>query len=135
MSNDNQSNQNSVQLPKLRGSRKQLGWAYKIRERFAELSPDADQLATELDAKFWIDNKSSLIGDEKLPKILPQMIGSESQIKWAFAIRAKFAEVFPESALLRSQTDSKFWIENRRVFDFAVLGFRLAPTGDASQVK
>ncbi|EJX7572344.1 MULTISPECIES: hypothetical protein [Vibrio] len=133
MSNVNQSNQNVVDLPKLRGSKKQLGWAYKIRERFAERNPDSDKLMTELEAKFWIDNKSSLIGDEKLPKALPQLSGSENQIKWAFAIRSKFADVFPESALLRSQTDSKFWIENRRVFDFAVLGFKLAPSGDASQ--
>ncbi|HHF0534540.1 TPA: hypothetical protein ACPHXL_003501 [Vibrio alginolyticus] len=135
MSDVNQSNQNSVELPKLRGSRKQLGWAYKIRERFAERNPGADLLTAELDAKFWIDNKSSLIGDEKLPKALPQLTGSENQIKWAFAIRSKFADVFPESALLRSQTDSKFWIENRRVFDFAVLGFKLAPAGDVSQEK
>lgn len=133
MSNANHTDQKDAELPKLRGSRKQLGWAYKIRERFAERNPGAEQLTTELDAKFWIDNKTSLIGDEKLPKALPQLTGSDSQIKWAFAIRSKFADVFPESALLRSHTDSKFWIENRRVFDFAVLGFKLAPTGDASQ--
>lgn len=135
MSNVNQSNQSGVTLPKLRGSRKQLGWAYKIRERFAASNPGAEEITTQQDAKFWIDNKLSLIGDEKLPKTLPQLTGSEGQIKWAFAIRSKFAEVFPESALLRSHTDSKFWIENRRVFDFAILGFKLAPTGDASQEK
>src|SRR5690554_4048452 len=133
MSNASQSIQNHVELPKLNGSRKQLGWAYKIRERYAELRPDAEILTTELEARFWIDNKSSLIGDEKLPKTLPQLTGTEAQIKWAFAIRAKFAEVFPESALLRSHTESKFWIENRRVFDFAVLGFKLAPTEGVSQ--
>jgi hypothetical protein len=135
MSDVNQNNQSNVELPKLRGSRKQLGWAYKIRDRFTESNPGSDLLTNELEAKFWIDNKKSLIGDEKLPKALPQLSGSESQVKWAFAIRSKFADVFPESALLRSHTDSKFWIENRRVFDFAVLGFKLAPTGDASQEK
>lgn len=129
-------NQNQkLDLPKLRGSKKQLGWAYKIRERFAESNPDSDMLLAELDAKFWIDNKLSLIGDEKLPKTLPQLSGSENQTKWAFAIRSKFADVFPESTLLRSQTDSKFWIENRRMFDFAILGFKLAPVGGVSQKK
>lgn len=118
-------------FPKLRGSRKQLGWAYKIRSRYAELNPDAPELLTQLDALYWIDNRSSLIGDEKLPKALPLLVGTESQIKWAFAIRSKVGDVFPESPLLRSQTDAKFWIENRRLFDFAVLGFKLAPTEDA----
>jgi hypothetical protein len=133
VSNVNQNNQNIDKLPKLRGTRKQLGWAYKIRECYAEQNPHAEILSTELDAKYWIDNKTSLIGDEKLPKALLQLTGTEPQVKWAFAIRAKFADVFPESALLRSHTDSKFWIENRRVLDFAVLGFELAPVENASQ--
>lgn len=121
----------TVAYPKLKGSRKQLGWAYKIRARFAEVQPDSEILDTELEAKYWIDNRVKLIGDIKLPKSLPELQGTEKQSKWAFVIRARFAEAFPESALLRSHTDAKFWIENRRVFDFAIEGFRQAGKGCA----
>lgn len=124
---------NVKELAKLRGSKKQLGWAYKIREAFALQNPESDLLVNELDAKYWIDNKASLIGDVKFPKALPALVGSESQVKWAFAIRSKVEDVFPEMPVLRSHTDAKFWIENRRLFDFSVLGFKLAPTEDASQ--
>ena len=114
-------------LPKLVGSKKQLGWAYKIRELYSEKNPESELLLTNVDAAYWVDNRGSLIGDSKLPKTLPQLGGSEAQIKWAFAIRAKVSGVFPECMMLRSHTDAKFWIENRRLFDFAVLGFELAP--------
>jgi hypothetical protein len=119
-------------LPKLRGSKKQLGWAYKIREALAMLDPSSELLRTQLDAQFWIDNRS-ILGEVKLPKTLPQLSGSEAQIKWAFAIRSKFADVFPEMPILRSQTDAKFWVENRRLFDFAILGFKLAPVECANK--
>lgn len=121
-------------LPKLVGSKKQLGWAYKIREKYSKENPDSELLSI-VDAAYWVDNRGSLIGDSKLPKTLPQLEGSEAQIKWAFAIRSKVSDVFPECMMLRSHTDAKFWIENRRLFDFAILGFELAPAEGVSPKK
>lgn len=120
------------QLPKLRGSKKQLGWAYKIRAALAVLDPTSELLTKELEAQFWIDNRS-ILGEVNFPKTLPQLSGTEAHIKWAFAIRSKLADIFPEMPVLRSQTDAKFWIENRRMFDFAVLGFKLAPVESANK--
>ena len=115
-------------LPMLKGSKKQLEWAYKIRNGLCGTNPDAEILTTETEAKFWIENRFKLLGDEaKSIRKLRELSGTEKQIKYAFAIRSKFAEIFSESPLLNSQTEAKFWIENRQIFDYAILGFKSAP--------
>jgi len=121
-------------LPKLKGaSRKQLRYAYQIRDIFADKNPDSELLNQEKDAKYWIENRQALIGDVALPKKLPALTGgrNEKQVKLAFAIRAHLQSVLPESPMLRSHTDVLFWINNRRVFDFAILGYMYAPAENA----
>lgn len=130
----NQRDMGDQSLPKLQGAaRKQLRYAYQIRDLYAVKNPGAEILHTETQAKYWIENRSSLIGDVVLPKRLPPLSGAknEKQVKLAFAIRAKVQSVLPESPMLRSQTDVLFWISNRRIFDFAYLGYLYAPAENA----
>lgn len=115
------------ELPKLTGPKKLKRWAYQIRAYYQQENPDSALLMKETDVQYWVDNRISLIGDVKLPKSFPRLSGgSDGQQRWAVAIRAKFAETFPESRLMYSQTQAKFWVENRRIFDFAILGYHTA---------
>ena len=115
------------ELPKLSGPKKLKRWAYQIRAYYQKENPDSILLIKETNVQYWVDNRISLIGDIKLPKSFPKLSGgSDGQLRWAVAIRAKFAETFPESRLMYSQTQAKFWVENRRVFDFAILGYQIA---------
>lgn len=115
------------ELPKLAGPKKLKRWAYQIRAYYQQENPDSALLMKETSVLYWVDNRTSLIGDVKLPKSFPKLSGgNNSQQRWAVAIRAKFAETFPESRLMYSQTQAKFWVENRRIFDFAILGYHAA---------
>lgn len=115
------------ELPKLTGPKKLKRWAYQIRAYYQQENPDSALLMKETSVQYWVDNRMSLIGDVKLPKSFPRLSGGgDNQQRWAVAIRAKFAETFPESRLMYSQTQAKFWIENRRIFDFAILGYQTA---------
>lgn len=118
----------NFKLEKLSGNKKILGLAYKIREKYAESNPKSILLTTELKAEYWVANRIHLIGPERIPK-LPVLEGKRSE--WAFAIRQNFASNFPESSLLHSQTQAAFWLENRRILDFATLGYQLAKAADA----
>jgi hypothetical protein len=128
INDENTNGSNSGQeLPKLIGPKKLKRWAYQIRDYFQQEKPNSALLKKEVDVQFWVDNRISLVGDVKFSKSFPRLSGgSDGQQRWAVAIRAKFAETFPESRLMYSQTQGKFWIENRRIFDFAILGYHTA---------
>jgi len=114
-------------LPKLVGSKKLRRLAYQIRTYYQHENPTAVLLLEKTNVQYWVDNRVSLIGDVSLSKSFPRMNGgSDNQKRWAVAIRSKFAETFPESKLMYSQTQAKFWVENRRIFDFAILGYQTA---------
>jgi hypothetical protein len=118
----------NFKLERLSGNKKILGLAYKIRDKYAEDNPESTILTTELKAEYWVANRVQLIGSERIPK-LPALEGK--RMEWAFAIRQSFASSFPESSLLHSQTQAAFWLENRRILDFAALGYQLAKAVDA----
>jgi len=112
------------ELPKLCGPKKLKRWSYQVRSHYQVLNPNSELLEKETSVEFWIDNRVRLIGDVVLPKTYPRLTGgSDGHQRWAVAIRSRFAETFPESRLLYSQTQAKFWIENRKIFDFAIHGY------------
>lgn len=113
-------------LPRLTGSKRAVRLAYRIRDLVCLYRPDAVELLQETDATFWIENKTQFIGDVSVPKELPGLTGTPREKAKAFAIRANVQSAFPELALLRSQTEARWWVRNRVIFDFAIHGYEHA---------
>jgi len=117
------------ELPKLTGNSKNATKkAYRIRNVYQSMNPDSELLERETLSTYWLDNRKNLIGDVLLSKkIYPKLIGENAdKLRWAYAIRSGFSDSFSESRLLHSQKEASFWLENRRLFDFAIFGFKTA---------
>ena len=122
-------------LPQLSGSKRAVRLAYRIRDLVRLDRPDAVELLQETEATFWIQNKARLIGEVSIPKTLPGLVGGSPKMQAkAFAIRANIQSVFPELALLRSQTEAEWWVRNRVIFDFAIHGYEHARS-ESAEIK
>lgn len=127
----------NIELPELRGSKKQIAWAESIRERFMKEARKAEEdisffLEKECDAKTYIDYREvNILAFEKPYRLyttyfnfeLPELEGSEKQISWGESIREEMLEKIKMMAeekeimslveLFKQKTDSTYFIANK----------------------
>lgn len=112
-------------LPELTGAEKLIEMAMQARKSLIEEATENEPtgtglfwetLKTQSDAKWWIDN----MYDINLKYSIPELQGSEKQVKWANTIRHNAIEMMSRKKRkaefwekVREKTEAKWWIENR----------------------